>query len=659
MSTYGPYGTSTGIPPFIGGIDGGSSLQVEDLYPDALTGAWRPRLRPGRYYLGSEPQSRYRYAKELIISTAVTAGQHTFTWSMDAPGPLTLTAPILIDGLTQVSQTVRFAQPVPSTNTVLAGNLVAPEFLQNVTAVSQTSAILWNDLLWWMPLFGGEVITVHRSRRPRSIDVLADQDALLYAVETPDQLTDDRCYCVDFQAGLVYGKVAQAFPAAPFGTGNVPMTYVTVAYSPESDPVLGTLTDSTDWSRYFSYNNTFFTAAEGSSSEKYFNPLRLEEVCIVDTDGLVRVRRGPVDSTSLVSVVLAGPGGLVPCTTNSVQGNAVNALLPDPSQGNTLSNLPYGTTVIVRYYVPNTFALIGAGSGQIRLRASVTADTTLTLHYEGDPYGLAIPGLEQSDGGPDLNPLNHALASGFLWYEDALAPLALAPAVAGLIQVSNPRPVYNPGINAGETIVVRGRLLDQTDTPIANANLHLSCNPSAPITFLSSTTIAAGSDGVALFMLQITGDAGGLPIEISLSDSRDTGTVLAKTSILPTTLTTSFEPCVFVALCEDYLTVGTDTNALTKRLVRVAVLSPDGFPFVNVVPSQLVLTSAHSAFYAPQGRGDASLGAQVSLSCDSPSDLLSSSTVLTVGYAPVSGDILSATYYTKSSRYQSLPLVIR
>ena len=651
MSTYGPYGQSAGIPAPIGGIDGGDSLRVEDLLPDALSGAWRPRLRPGRYYVSSEAKSRYRYAKSLLISMAQPAGQHTFTWAADIPGPQALKAPILIDDLTQVFQSVRFAQPVPPANRVLAGDFVANEFLQDSNSPSQTSALTWNAQLWWMPLFGGEVLAVHCSRRPRSIDVLSDSDALLYAVKTPDQLSDDRCFCIDRDAGIVFGKVPAAFPPAPFGTGQPPLVYVTIAYHPESDPDLGLLTDFADWGSYFSDNSAFFAAYDGPS-ERYYNPLRMEEICVVDTDGLIRVRRGPVVTAS---VVLIGPSLPVLCTTNQIQGTAINALLPDPTQGNALSPLPYGTTVLVRYYVGNTFAVIGAAQDQIRFRTLLSQDMTLNLRYEGDPYGLALPSVEDATGGPNLNPLTNSVASGFLWYADAGNPVPIPVAVSGKLQVSNLRPTYDPISNVGESVVVRARLLDPTDTPISGADLHLWCNPSASVT-IDAADITSGDDGIALFRLRLTSDSAGHPIELLLSDGRAPAQPLAQVSLLPSTLGAAWEPSVFVALCEDYLTVGIGTDALTKRIVRASVVMPDGFPWKSSTPSQLVLISAHSAFYAPHGQGDTLLGSQVSLSCDDLSDMMTASTLMTVGYTPVTGDMLSAVFYTGDGRYHSLPV---
>ena len=653
MSTYGPYGKAAGIPAAIGGIEDGDSLRVEDFLPDALSGAWHPRLRPGRYYLSSGTKPRYRYSKPLSASYVLPSGQHVVTGPIDAPGPQTLEAPILIDGLTQVFQSVRFAQPVPPTNNVLAGDFIAPEFLQGASP-SQTSALLWNDKLWWMPLFGAEVLTVHCSRHPRSIDVLADSDAALYCVETPDQLTDDRCYCVDKDASLVYGKMPAAFPPPPFSTGKPPMVYVTLAYLPESDPDLGILTDSSEWADYFAGNLSFFSAYDGPS-ERYYNPLRLEEVCAVDTDGLIRTRRGPVSSAS---VVLIGPSGPVLCTTTQIQGTAVNALLPDPTQNNALSSLPYGTTVLVRYYVENTFALIGASHDQIRFRALLSSDRTLTLRYEGDPYGLSLPAVDQVNGGPDLNPLTNAVSSGFLWIDDAQNPLPIPMAVSGRLDVSNPCPAFDANSGASETVTVRACLLDPTNTPISGTTLHLSSSPPAALV-LDSSDIVSSDNGMALFRVKLTAQTGNTPVDILLSDSRMPGQTLARASLLPSGHASVPEPSVFIALCEDYLRTGQGIDALTKRIVRVCAVMPDGFPWKSQEPARLVLSSQRSAFYAPHGQSDAPLGAEISLSCDSPSAMMAASAVLIAGYAPVIGDILSATFYVGDGRYKSLPLVVR
>jgi hypothetical protein len=654
LTNYGPYGQTVGIPALIGGIDDGDSLRVEGLMADALTGAWRPQLRPGRYFFSSEAKSRYRYAKPETVTVSAVSGQNALTLSVDAPGVDTFLSPVLIAGLTQMCQTVRFAQPVPPSNVIEASTFIQPSFLQDPASPSQVSSLSAGDQLWWMPLFGGQVLAVHRSRRPRSIDVLADSDAVLYEVSTPDQLTDDRCYCVDFDAGIVYGKVAQPFPAAPFGTGQPPMTYVTVAYPTESDPDLGLITDYADWSAYFTSNADFFTAYEGRSGERYYNPLRMEEVCVVDTDGLVRVRHGAISTVLPASVVLIGPSGPVLCTTNSVQGSAMNALLPDPTHGNALSSLPYGTTVVARYYVDNTYAVIGISAEYLRVRAFLPANATLSVQYEGDPKGLALPALEQPEG-PDLNPLTRAVASGFLWYEDAGNALPVPIAVSGILQVSNPTPVFDPTTGAGETITLRARLLDPTGTAISGADLRLACNPSAHVT-IEATDVTSGDDGVSLFRLKLTSDASGVPISVTVADGRAPSQALATTILLPLTLGSTWEPSVFVSLCEDYLSVGEGTDAVTKRIVRAAVVMPDGFPWKGPAPSQLVLTSTSSAFYAPQGQADASLGAQVALSCDSPSDMMSAATVMSVGYAPVAGDILSATFYTGDSAYRSLPV---
>jgi len=655
VANYGPYGQKTGIPQPIGGIDGGNSLLVESLVPDALTGSWRPRLHPGRYYVSSEKASRYRYAKHLTVSQALTAGQMSLTVSVDIQGPEALSAPILVSGLTQVSQTIRFAQPVPPTNIVLAGNFIAQEFLQDPTSPSQTSAITWNDSLWWMPLFGGDVLTVHQSRRPRSIDVLADSDAILYRVETPDQLSDSRCYCVDFESGIVYGKVPANFPDAPFGTGLPPMTYVTVAYPPESDPSLGLLTDYSEWSTYFSDNAAFFTAYEGLTSELYFNPLRLEEICLVDTDGLIRLSHGPVSTVVSPSVVLIGPSGPVVCSIGTVQGSSLSPLLPDPTHSGSLSRLPYGTTVLARYFVDNSFAIIGIGNDQLRLKTLVPVAVTAIISYEGDPHGLAIPTLEAP--GPDLNPLTRAVCSGFLWYENGANPLPVPIGVTASIQVSNTQPIFDPVTGAGEIILIRAALLDPTDTPISGADLHLWCNPSASVA-IEYSDVVSGDDGISLFRARLVADSAGLPITFFVSDGRTIAQPLGQINLLPITEGTRWEPSVFVALCEDYISVGVGAETLTRRIVRVSVTSPDGFPWRGPAPSQIVLTSSRSTFYAPQGQTDALVGSSITLSCDSVSDEMSSSAVLTAGYAPVSGDTLTATFYTGDSRYRSCPLKV-
>lgn len=649
---YGPYGAASTLPEFLGGIDDDNSLSLVGIVESG--NGWFPQILGGRYFVSGESDFRYLFQSPETITVPLNVGRYNFAktlptslFSLESAGmaPITLVSSGTV--FTPLVNSTAWCNPVPLTNVVSAGGYVSPSYLND----PGLSVLAPDTQFWWFPTNGARVLAVHRSRNPRSYDVLADHDSLLSRVTYPDELIDDRTYCHDEQAAMVFGRVPiENLPPAPYGSGKTPVTYVSIAL-PEQ-------------------------------AIQNYDPLCCQEITYVDTDGYIRLRRAGVvglsdfpASSFSPQVFYNAPDGPITCTVNSVIGNTINALVPDPNNGNALARLDYGATVLVKYWVLNSYCIAGASGGTttpngvltlgVDCLSSITGVGTIT--YETETGKLACSATASS---PNLNPLTNQVSSGFLYLEDSNNPVPVPTAVSAQIKLSTHTPVYDLDYSTGETLIVKVIAFDIAGIEISGAPLSLTISSGYTVQKMSPASSITAADASLLFYLIPTGSAAS-SVTLSIADTRAPAVPLASETIIPMqagTAVPTWDPSVFVSLAENYRYVGPGTEAQTRRMVRAFAIQPDGFPWLSTlqcatdailtVPCSLSITSDKSVFHDPSSGNDLSLGSFVQVSLGDNTNLLSPSKILSVGYTPVSGDILRAIFYVGDFRYESFPLIV-
>ena len=567
MSYYGtPFPSSPGI-------DDGDSLLVKRLVHHGRR--WLPEVNYGQYATstGFQPLGSPSLSQAVTLGTGLTTTAVSTQGSYPDSEALGKRPATLLQGSTlflPVINTVSWALPV--TGTCLASSLLSSIELGDMPG---------STLLWYYPTGGRRTYAVHRSRYPRTLDVLSDGDALLRRVKYPWHLSGDRLYCEDLNRGLIYGIwPTDPLPSAPFGSGSWPAIYASLETAPS---------------------------------------LLCQEVGFIDTDGLVRVRHGSVAGAS---AFLPQPDGSVALTIGTVQGNALEVLLGG-------QRLPYGATVVVNYYVPNSFCITSrVGGFNLNTYSSTSGSATLSLYDDSFVDGL------------DVNPITSQSRSGFLYIASGSPPYF--PAVSGRIDLGTSCPCYDSTSGAGESTTVRISALDNTGTPIVGITAGLSVT--GPFSLNASTAIT-GQDGYAYFTLTSLGAGRGT---LTLTESGNSLT----TQQVQTSIRSDWNPSAFLCLGEDYRFTGIES----RKMLYATILNPDGYPRSG--PGNITLTCSTGTFFDPSGLSDASLGNQILVSLTDSSPFLVSPGLVAVGYSSVPGDTISSILQSGDSRYILSPLSI-
>ena len=557
------------------GVEGPDSLRVLGLRADGRR--WLPLISHGRASVGGGVLTEIG-APEFSQQVTFVAGLSGYPLALPGGRPtsgLALRPAALSRGgvsLVPLLNSVRWA--LVANGNCYAGDLLSPAERGDLPA---------DALLWYFPTDGRSIHAVHRSRVPRSLDVLADGDALLRRVRRAQELVSDRVYCEDRGRGLVYGLYAsEALPPAPFGSGQWAATYVSLASGPS---------------------------------------LLCEEVGYVDTDGLLRLRRAGAYQADLS---LIQPDGPIPCTTGMLTGNTVEVLLNG-------SRLDYGTTVLARYRIQDSFCLAEGASG-------------LTLFADSSSVGTGSLTLfaAQSAVPVDVNPVTSGAKRGFLYAPPpGLGAGPFFDCRSGELGCSTSAPVWDPAYGVGESITVRGRALDASGSPVEGAAFTLAV--SGPFS-VDSAAKSADRNGEAFWIVTPTGSGAG---SLSLFSS---GLVLAQQGIR----TALGERGASVLICpgEGYSFSGTSG----RKIMYVTCVGPDGFPWTG--GGTVTLSCVSGSFFDPGGFTGSGLGTSASAPLDAPGPLLCGPGVLRVGYSPVPGDRLTARLVGASGAFDAAPILI-
>ena len=642
-----------GLPAMVGGVDDGDSLLACGLSANGLS--WNPLIKSGWYYMNNEVSPRYSYASPESVTFSVTSGISNYTVALPTviqseefvKAPTTLKVGTTC--LTQVVNTTRFAVPVPLTNVVNAETLLDPAYISG-TGDDSSTAISSGTLLWYLPSFGSEVSDVRQSQNPRLFDVMSDPSSKLYEVQYPSQLTNTRCYINDPVSGLVYGRFPTSpFPPPPYSCGSWPQTYVTLNYNPE----LWSPSGSSLLSSYTGYYNNAASGFEAQVAPTIYDPLRCEELTFVDSDGLIRVRNSNIVSNNngdrSPSVIYVSPSGIITCTTNYVSGNALNAVLWD-TYTSGYAALPYGSTVIARYYVSNSYCPMYLTGSSLIIRVLSTSTASGTLTYETETHSPLC------ETGISLNPMTNKVSSGFLYLQDAGTTLPVPQTASVLATISKSTPYYSS--TRKETVLIEATAYDSFGSLIAGAPITIS--PSGII--VSSSGPVTAENGKSLFYVATSGQT-----TVTVTDTRSPGTTLATVNISPQS-NNYWQPSIFVSLGESYSFTSVNTTVQARQMVRVFATQADAYPWFSAETpfndvlqngsASILLISNLSAFYDPSSGSDTPLGSTIQVQLSQGGNLISNTGVLSVGYSPVQGDILQAFLYVGDDRYASFPVNI-
>ena len=431
LGSANPYGVPFSPAP---GVDDGDSLSVTSIVEQG--NYWFPKISYGRY---STANGFVPIGKALTASTlTLTAGYSSQNVAISGWSDM---ATLGTRNLTLAQGQNRF---VPVVNSVSWANTVSQSCLvHELLTPLEYGDLPANALLWYYPTNGFRTYAVHRSRYPRTLDVLSDGDALLRRVYHAQDLTHDRLYCEDLGRGLIYGLwPALPLAAAPFGSGNYPAIYV----SAETPPTL-----------------------------------LCEEIGFVDTDGSIRTRRAnPVGITAR----LVQPDAPIALSVGTVYANVVELFLNG-------SHLDYGTTVALTYYVQNSFCATENSLGLSLQTYSLAAGSASFSTYARDFVD-----------GVNINPVTSSAKSGFLYLTNGLSAGPYFQPRSGSLYCSTSCPQYDTAYAAGETFTVQGQALDTAGVPIAGITMTLTA--SGPFTITASSQVSDAS-GSAYFQCVPTG----------------------------------------------------------------------------------------------------------------------------------------------------------